>query len=261
MTNEKKGFFGKYLLLLLYFILYSPLLMLVVYSFNTSAIPSPLSSFTLKWYRELFLNGTIFLCFCNSMIVAISSMMICIFLSLMLVYYKTIGGRIQKIIPAFYGSLVIPDTALAIALLTLYSTLNIPLGIVSIIIAHSIIGLGVTIPLIYLRYRELNYSLLEASYLLGASSFTTFRKIVIPFMLPAILGAGLMVFILSFDDFILAYFCAGSSGQTLSLYLVSSLRSGISPVINALTSLVLLFTISLVTAAFMLKRKEELETC
>ena len=156
---------------------------------------------------------------------------------------------------------MIPDTVLAIALLSFFSFLNIPLGLTTIIIAHSILGLGLTIPLIYLRFKDLNMELLEASAVLGAGSLTTFKRIVLPFMMPALLASGLMVFILSFDDFILAYFCAGASAQTLSLFLVSSLRFGISPIITALTSFVVLFTTLLVSLLFFLKRKEEIETC
>jgi ABC-type spermidine/putrescine transport system permease subunit II len=139
--------------------------------------------------------------------------------------------------------------------------LNIGLGLTTVTISHSILGLGFSIPLMFLRFKDLNPTLLEASAILGASSWTTFRRIVLPFMMPVLLGSGLMVFILSFDDFILAYFCAGSSAQTLSLFLVASLRYGVSPVINALSTFVLLFTILITTLIFLLKRKEGVETC
>lgn len=261
MINNKKTFLSRSLLCFVYFILYLPLILLITYSFNTSPIPTPLKSFTMHWYKELFHNGEVWLSFGNSMIVALSTTLICLFFSLLLIYYKTTGGRIKRIIPLFYGNLLIPDTVLAIALVSFFSLLNIPLGLTTIIIAHSVLGLGLSIPLIYLRFKDLDQSLLEASSVLGASSKTTFSRIVMPFMLPALLTTGLMIFILSFDDFILAYFCAGSSAQTLSLFLVSSLRFGISPIINALTTFVVLFTTLMISLVFLLKRKEEIETC
>ncbi|MCH9811266.1 ABC transporter permease [bacterium] len=259
MLRNKSAPAAKTILSLFYFILYLPLMILVIYSFSSTPLPSSFSGFTFDWYKKLFHDREILESFLNSFIVATSTTALCIFFSLLLIYYKTIGGRIKKIIPLFYGNLMIPDTVLAIALVSFFAFLKIPLGMITIIIAHSIVGLGLSIPLMYLRYKDLSPSLLEASATLGASSWTTFKRIVLPFMLPTLLGTGLMIFILSFDDFILTYFCAGAT-NTLSLFLVSSLRLGISPEVNALTTAVMLFTSLLVMLLFLLRRKEEMET-
>jgi len=261
MINRKSSAISKLLFSFVYLFMYAPILMLVIYSFNASAPPGALSSFTLQWYKELFYNVEIWISFFNSIIIAVSASLICFIFSSLLIYYKTVGGKINRIIPLFYGNLMIPDVVLALSLVTFFSMLNIGLGLTTVTIAHSILGLGFSIPLMFLRFKDLNPTLLEASAILGASSWTTFRRIVLPFMMPVLLGSGLMVFILSFDDFILAYFCAGSSAQTLSLFLVASLRYGVSPVINALSTFVLLFTILITTLIFLLKRKEGVETC
>lgn len=260
MIHHKKAPVAKALFVLFYFFLYLPLIVLVIYSFSSSPLPTTFSNFTFKWYKKLFTHSEIIDSFINSLIVAGLTTSICILFSLLLIYYKTIGGRIKKVIPLFYGNLMIPDTVLAIALVSFFAILHIPLGLTTIVIAHSIIGLGLSIPLMYLRFKDLSPSLLEASAVLGATSWTTFKKIVLPFMMPTLLGSGLMIFILSFDDFILTYFCAGST-NTLSLFLVASLRLGISPVINALTSIVMLFTCMMVIILFLLRRKEEVEKC
>ena len=259
MLCDKKAPVAKTLLSLFYFLLYLPLLILVLYSFSSTPLPSAFSGFTFAWYKELFHDGEILESFLNSFFVATATTCLCIFFSLLLIYYKTIGGRIKRIIPLFYGNLMIPDTVLAIALVSFFAFLKIPLGMTTIIIAHSIVGLGLSIPLMYLRYKDLSPSLLEASATLGASSWTTFKRIVLPFMLPTLLGSGLMIFIISFDDFILTYFCAGAT-NTLSLFLVSSLRLGISPVVNALTTAVMIFTSLLVVLLFLVRRKEEVES-
>ncbi len=259
MLNTKKGVISTTSLAVVYFILYLPLTLLVIYSFNSTPLNTPLTSFTLNLYKELFHNGEIWISFMNSLIVAFGAASICIVLSLLLIYYKTTGGKIRSILPLFYGNIIIPETLLAFALVSFFSLLKIPLGLTTIAIAHSIFGLGLVIPLIYLRFKDLNPQLLEASAMLGASSITTFKRIVVPFMAPTLLAAGLFVFILSFDDFILGYFCAGPSAQTLSLFLVCSLRFGISPVITALTTVILLFTAFLVMLLFFFKRKEEIE--
>lgn len=260
MLRDKKASISKLVLSIFYMILYLPLMILVIYSFSSTPLPAPFSGFTLDWYRKLFQDGEILESFLNSLIIAFATTSLCIVFSLFLIYYKTIGGRIKRIIPLFYGNLMIPDTVLAIALVSFFGFLKAPLGFTTIIIAHSIVGLGLSIPLMYLRYRDLSPSLLEASATLGASSWTTFKRIVLPFMMPTLLGTGLMIFILSFDDFILTYFCAGAT-NTLSLFLVSSLRLGISPIINALTTAVMLFTSALVVLLFLLRKKEEIESC
>ena len=261
IESKKTPILPPLFLALIFIFLYLPLCILFMYSFNSSSIPNQLSSFTLTWYKELFNHTLIWKCFANSIIVALSTTAICLILNILLIYYKTIGGRMNKIIPFFYGNLMIPDTLLAISLVSFFAIIGIPLGLTTIIISHSVIGLGLSIPLIYMRYKEINTSLLEASYTLGGSTWITFKRIIIPFMLPTILATGLMIFIISFDDFILSYFCAGPSTQTLSLFLVSSLRFGISPIINALSTFIVLFTSALILLLFFLKKKEMIEKC
>ena len=115
------------------------------------------------------------------------------------------------------------------------------------------LGLGYVVPLLYTRFRELDYRLIEASLDLGASPLQTFFKITLPLLKPSLVAACLLIFIISFDDFILAYFCAGSSSQTLSLYIMSMLRTGISPVVNALSAVLLLLSTLLAFIFFSLK--------
>ncbi len=261
MISHKKSLPCYFILASFYLFLYLPLALLVIYSFNSTPITTPLSSFTFHWYKELFHNSQIWIAFSNSIIVAITSTILSLFFTSLLIYYKTIGGHTKGLVPLFYGNLLIPDTMLGIALLSFFSRMDISLGYTTIIVSHTVLGLGLTIPLMFLRFKDLPPTLLEASAVLGASSWTTFRRIVMPFMMPTLLATSLVVFILSFDDYILTYFCAGSSVQTLSLFLVASLRYGISPVMNALTTVVMLFTICIITLLFLLKRKEEVEAC
>jgi spermidine/putrescine transport system permease protein len=109
-----------------------------------------------------------------------------------------------------------------------------------LIAGHTVLGLGFSIPMISARFAEFDYSIIEASLDLGATLNQTFMRIVIPMLLPTIVAAGLLVFIISLDDFLISFFCVGSGTQTLSLYIFSMIRSGISPTINALSTLLLL---------------------
>ena len=241
--------------ILLFF--YLPIVILVVFSFNSKAFPTAWESFSLHWYRELFNNGEVWESFGNSIIVASFTTLLCQIMALSMIFFQTFGVKLDKYVPLFYGNLIIPDTVIAVALLSYFSILNIPLGLVTIIVAHSILGLGITIPILFVRYKDLDNRVLEASRALGANAFQTFYRIVLPFMKPALLATALMVFVLSFDDFILAYFCSGTSTPTLSLFLVASLRFGISPEINALAALMLILVIALVAFFFSIQKKQK----
>ena len=227
---------------LIFLFLYLPIFVLILFSFNTKGFPSPFEHFTLKWYVELFNTPELWESFAYSLIVASTATIISISLGLMMLCLHIYGSRIKKFIPFFYGNLVIPETVLAMALISFFAFCNIPLGIHTLIVSHTVIALGFVVPILYLRYMSLDPRMIEASLVLGATPKQTFFKVILPQLMPAVISVGLMIFVISFDDFILSYFCSGTSFQTLSIYLVSSLRYGISPVVNALSALLLLGT-------------------
>lgn len=247
-------FFGKLvgssIVVFTYLFLYFPILILIIFSFNTKNFPSPWEQFTFKWYRELFHSSALWLSFTNSLIVAVCSTSLSLLMGVFLIYFRAQGGRIQKALPLFYGNLIIPETMLAISLLSYFTFFEIKLGMPTLVVAHTVLGLGFVIPIVYTRFLQLDRRLNEASEALGASSIQTFFKITLPLLKPTLFATGLLIFILSFDDFILSYFCAGTSIQTLSLYLLSTLRSGVSPVVNALSTILLLLSGILVMLFF-----------
>ncbi len=239
----------------IYLFLYVPILVLLVFSFNSEGFPSPWKSFTLKWYVELFESVYLWKAFGNSLIVAVFSTMISLAIGVLLIFYAAQGGRVGKYLALFYGNLIIPETVLAVSLLTFFTMISVPLGLTTLIVAHTVLGLGFVIPIVYARFLELDYNLTEASLVLGASPIQTFFKVTLPLLTPSLIATALLVFIISFDDFILSYFTAGSSSQTLSLYILSMLRSGVSPVVNALSALLLFLSSLLVLLFFSLKTR------
>lgn len=241
-----------------YLFLYVPILVLLVFSFNTERFPSPWSGFTLKWYQELFDSIYLWKAFANSLIVATFATLISLVTGVFLIFYAAQGGRIGKLLPLFYGNLIIPETVLAVSLLSFFSSINIPLGILTLILAHTVLALGLVVPILYARFKELDPRLTEASLALGASLPQTFFKVTLPMLRPTLTTAGLLVFIISFDDFILSYFCAGSSAQTLSLYILSMLRSGVSPIVNALSAVLLFFSSLFVLIFFSVKTRRRI---
>ncbi len=238
-----------------YLFLYVPLIVLLIFSFNTEAFPSPWKAFTFKWYGELFRSIYLWKAFGNSLIVACFSTLISLTIGVLLIFYAAQGGRVGRLLALFYGNLVIPETVLAVSLLSFFSLVSIPLGLTTLIVAHTVLGLGFVIPLVYARFQELDPTLTEASLALGATPIQTFFKVTLPLLTPSLIATSLLVFIISFDDFILSYFCAGSSSQTLSLYILSMLRSGVSPVVNALSAVLLFLSSLLVFIFFSLKTR------
>ncbi len=239
----------------IYLFLYVPIFVLLIFSFNSAGFPAPWEQFTLKWYGELFESIYLWKAFANSLIVAVFSTLISLVIGVLLIFYAAQGGRVGKYLALFYGNLIIPETVLAVSLLTFFTMVSVPLGLTTLIVAHTVLGLGFVIPMVYARFLELDYTLTEASLALGASPIQTFFKVTLPLLTPSLIATSLLVFIISFDDFILSYFTAGSSSQTLSLYILSMLRSGVSPVVNALSAVLLFLSSLLVLLFFSLKTR------
>lgn len=240
---------------LIYLFLYVPIIVLLIFSFNSSQFPAPWNKFTLKWYHELFDSPFLWKAFGNSLIIATSSTLISLSAGVGLVFYVSQGGRMGKFLGMFYGSLIVPETVLAVSLLSFFTMVKIPLGLITLVLAHTVLAMGFVIPIVYARFLEADKTLNEASLVLGASPLQTFFKVNLPMLRPTLITTALLVFIISFDDFILSYFCAGSNAQTLSLYILSMIRSGVSPVVNALSSVLLFLSSLLVLIFFSLKTR------
>lgn len=227
---------------LAYLFLYLPIIILVIFSFNSASFPAPWSGFSLKWYYELFDSFEIWNALINSLIVSCSATLLSILLTLSLVFWSLTNSKTGKLIPFFYANVSVPEVVLSVGLLYLFSYLKISLGLLSLIIGHTVLGLGYSVPIIYSYFDSMDKEMIESSLDLGATVTQTFFKIILPVMKPAIIASSLLVFIISFDDFILSFFCSGSESQTLSLYIFSMIKSGLSPVVNALSTILLFFS-------------------
>lgn len=224
-----------------YFFLYVPIIILIVMSCNASPYFYDWQGFSLKWYYQLFDSVEVWTALQNSVIIAVSSMLLSLILGVLLVFYAR-KNLLKKINLLFYGTLAAPEIVLAVGLLSLFVFLSIPLGLLTTIAGHTLIGLGYVVPMMYTRMQELDGTLLEAAMDLGATYNYTLYSVVLPFLRPTLIGAGLLVFIISFDDFIISFFCAGPTAQTLPLYIFSVLRSGATPMVNALSTILLVIS-------------------
>ena len=235
-----------------YLFLYIPIIVLVIFSFNAGPVPYQWGGFTTAWYSELFKSPEIFKVLKNTLIIALSSVFLSLVMGTLYIYWGS-GTRLEKTIGIVYAGVALPEIVMAVGLLSFFSFFSVPLGFTTLIAGHTLLGLGFVIPIIRTRYLELDYTLTEASLDLGATQMQTFFKIILPLLSPALVAGGMLVFILSLDDFLISFFCSGTSTQTLSLYIFSMIRLGVSPVINALSTLMLVISSALVLVFCSLK--------
>jgi spermidine/putrescine transport system permease protein len=206
--------------------LYAPILVLLVFSFNDSQIPSfPLSGFTLHWYHEFLTNSELLGSLETSAIIATLSSLAAVLLgTLASIALARRRFRGKPIVSALLlAPLVIPLVVFGISLLLLFHTLGIPRSILTVVIGHVVISLPYTILVLVPRLGQIDASLEEAAYDLGAGRLLTFRAVTLPLILPAVVSAFLIAFTTSFDEYAVASFVVGPR-ETFPIYLYSALR-------------------------------------
>lgn len=220
---------------------YLPLILLVVYSFNNSKAMN-WNGFTLKWYKELFLSSreiwysfgySLFIAICSGVVATIIGTGAAIGINLYAIKNKK---QLQLLT---YLPLVTPDIIMGVSLLILFSAIKIKLGLLTIFIAHTTFSVPFVFFIVMSRFQDFDYSVIEAAYDLGATERQTLIKIILPMLLPAIISGFLISLTLSFDDFVTTFFVAGPGSSTLPLRIYSMVRVGVSPVINAISVILL----------------------
>jgi len=240
--------------------LYAPIVILLIFSFNDSAIPSfPLSGFTLHWYREFLSNSELRGALQTSAIIAALSsagaVVLGIFASIALVRRHFRGkGPVSALL---LSPLVIPYVVFGISLLLLFHTLGIPRSILTVVIGHVVISLPYTLLVLMPRLQQIDASLEEAAYDLGAGRLRTFRSITLPLILPAVVSAYLIAFTTSFDEYAVASFVVGTR-VTFPIYLYSALRfPNQLPQVIAVAVVVITISLLVVVAAELGRRIAE----
>jgi spermidine/putrescine transport system permease protein len=246
---------------LIYLFLFLPIGAIVANSFNATTSKPYLTwkGFTFAWYQKLLQNTSLLDSFGNTIFIAACSTVLAVCIGTLaavgMYRYKFKGkGLIDQLL---YIPVVIPEIVLGISLLTLFAKINIPRGLLSLVLAHTTFSIPYVVFNIRARLTGYDHSVEEASMDLGANKMATFFRITIPILAPAIGGGGLLAFTLSIDDVIISYFTNGQT-KTFPLKVMESIKSGVSPDVNALSTLILLGTILLVvlTQSNLLKRKK-----
>lgn len=261
--------------LAVYLFLYVPIGIIVLFSFNAGKAASQLQGFSVQWYGKALSNTFVTEAFQTSLTVALSSALLAtLFGTMAALALQSVKGKLRAAFDAMiYVAIMVPGIVIGIAtliaLVTLFDWLNpilvaiwplasaapqFSLGYGSLIAAHGLFSMALVIIIVRARVAGMDRSLIEASADLGATPFGTFRQVTLPQIFPGILAGFLLSFTFSFDDFIIAFFVAGSK-TTLPIYVFSSIRRGVTPEINAIGSMVLAVSLCLlITAQFILRR-------
>ena len=243
MTDGVARSFGlRAILIVVCAFLYVPIAVLVALSFNEGGLPTVWSGFSFKWYASLADNAVILSAALNTLIVAVVSTIIATVLGTLLAIGIEIRRRRSRGLEALvFAPMIIPDIVLAIALLSFFSMLDVAMGLHTIVLAHVVFNIAFVCAVVRARLKTFDWSVTEASADLGASAFTTMRRVTLPLILPAVVAGALLAFTLSVDEFIIAYFTAGAgrASVTLPMQIYSMIRFGITPEVNALATIVM----------------------
>ena len=238
--------------------LYIPILVLVALSFNSGQSATLWQGFSLKWYSVVANDAEILRAAKNSLIVATLATLI----STCLATLAALGmhgprfrghGAIQGVLGL---PLLVPDIVCAVAILMFFAFIGLKLSLLTILIAHIVFCTPFAYLPIRARLQGMDPRLLEAAADLYASPWRAFWRISFPLLLPGILSGAMLAFIISMDDFVITYFVAGAGSTTLPIYIFSSIRMGISPKINAISTIMLLISIAFVALSYYIGQRK-----
>jgi spermidine/putrescine transport system permease protein len=228
--------------LLIFF--YLPIFVLILYSFNGSRFSGSWTGWSLHWYRQLYREREIWHALTNSLVIAISATAVSTVLgttaAIALHRYTT---RLQKFhYMLIYTPLVVPEILMGISLLLFFAALHLELGLFTIFLAHVTFCISYVTMVVLGRLQDFDFAIVEAAQDLGADWWTTLWRVLLPLLMPGIVAGGLLAFTLSIDDFVITFFVAGPGSTTLPIRIYSMIKHGAPPLINALSSILLLIT-------------------
>jgi spermidine/putrescine transport system permease protein len=223
---------------LVYGYIYLPILILIIFSFNTQKLNIRWEGFTLAWYEKLFHDNQVLLATRNTLIIAVVSTLVATIIGTMaalaLQRYRFRGYNLSETL--LYVPVVIPEVVMGISLLAFFAMVNFSLGIVTITLSHIAFNIPFVALVVRARLHGFDKSIEEASMDLGANELITFWRVTLPTIMPGVLSGAMLAFTLSLDDYVITYFTAGPGSTTLPLRIFSMVRFAVTPEVNALST-------------------------
>jgi len=236
---------------------YLPIAILIGFSFNTSRLNILWEGFTLDWYAAIWRDSVLVGTLENSLIVAAITTVLAVVLGTggawLLYRYRFPGLRLWQTL--IFIPMIIPEVIMGVSLLILYVVINLELGYSTIIISHVTFCFPFVMVAVQARLSGLDPALEEAAMDLGATPARAFRRVLVPYLMPAIISGALMSFTLSLDELIVTYFTASAGTRTLPLEIFGRVKKGLDPTLNAISTVFILSTVVLVVATEILKRR------
>jgi spermidine/putrescine transport system permease protein len=244
---------------LMYVFLYAPILVLVIFSFNSTRSTQVWTGFSTEWYAELIRDQSILEAFRTSMVVGVTATAIATVIGTLTALALTRHDFRGKTFAdsAIYAATVMPEIVMGVSLLVFFVAAGLALGVTTIIIAHVAFTVSFVTIVVRARLSGMDRSVEEAALDLGANPVQTFMRVTLPLILPGVMAGALLAFTLSFDDFVITFFVAGVGSSTLPLKIYSMIRFGVSPAINALSTVVLVATMVLIFGGSRIFVREE----
>jgi spermidine/putrescine transport system permease protein len=243
--------------------LYLPIVVLVFYSFNANRMVMNWGGFGIDWYLKAFENDDIQKAVWNTLIVATVS-------TIFATAIATIGALVLARGGNFRGKtvslglitlpLMVPEIVTAVAVLIFFSAISMNLGLGNVIIAHITFCIPFAFMPIRARLEGMDTSMEQAARDLYASEWETFRYVTVPLLMPGIVAGAMLAFVISMDDFIITLMVGGAGSTTLPVYIYSMIRRGLTPEINAVCTVLLFFSIAIVSAYWIVSKKSQTDT-
>lgn len=230
---------------LVYVFLYAPIAVLIFFSFNSTRSTQVWTGFSLEWYGQLLADPTILQALRTSLTVGVAATLIATVIGTLTALALARHGFRGRTVAdsAIYMATVMPEIVVGVSLLVFFVAVGFQLGITTIVIAHVAFTISFVTIVVRARLAGMDRSVEEAAQDLGASPVQTFLRVTLPLILPGVMAGALLAFTLSFDDFVITFFVSGVGSSTLPLKIYSMIKFGVSPVINALSTVVLVATL------------------
>lgn len=247
-------------LFLTFVVLYAPILYLMYYSFNSGGTMHGFEGFTLEWYGEVFQDTRLMIIVINTLVIALLSAAIATIIGIMgaLAIDRMQRRRVKNALLSLNNVLIVsPDVIIGASFLILFTMIGIKLGFLSVLLSHIAFSIPITVLMILPRLQEMSPTLIDAARDLGATRRDVLTKVILPFIKPGIFTGFFMALTYSLDDFAVTFFVTGSGYSTLSVEIYSRARQGVALSINALSTLIFLFTVLLVVGYYFITRRTQ----
>lgn len=241
---------------LVFLFLYAPIVLLMLFSFNSSRSRGNWGGFTLKWYGELFHNSTIMNALLNTVLIALISAVIATIVGTVTAFGMHYMKKTPRAILSGISYLPVmnPDIVTGVSLMILFLACNIQKGFLTLLIAHISFNIPYVVLSVLPKLKQMNEHLFEAAEDLGANGFYTFFRVILPEIMPGVISGFLLSVTLSIDDFVISFFTRGAGVNTLSVHIYNMAKKGIDPSINALSTI--MFIVVMLLLLIINKRSE-----